>query len=101
MAIFICYLPYRMPGNTGEIKGIKARGGFQVDMAWANKKLVTAKIISGNGGICKIRTAVKIKVKGVRINTEHTAYGYVTSFSTQKGKVYQLSANTIHNYKHT
>jgi alpha-L-fucosidase 2 len=78
--------------SNGEVKGLKARGNFVVDMNWNNSKLTTAKVLAVNGGICKIRTAGKIKVKEAAVKSIHTGYGYVTAFTTQKGKEYHIVA---------
>jgi len=40
----------------GSVKGLKARGGFVVDMAWRVGKLIDVKVHSEIGGICRIRT---------------------------------------------
>ena len=49
--------------KTGQVKGLKARGGFTVDMKWKNGKIVKALIISNLGGSVKIRTNERIKNK--------------------------------------
>lgn len=41
----------------GKVKGLKARGDFEVDMNWKDGKLVKATIHSDLGGNCRIRTA--------------------------------------------
>ncbi|MDN3594883.1 glycoside hydrolase family 95 protein [Zunongwangia endophytica] len=46
--------------KDGEIKGLKARGGFEIDLKWSNKKLQQVKITSDNGGVCRIRSEVKL-----------------------------------------
>lgn len=48
-----------LPDNwqSGEVKGLKARGGFLVDMAWKDGKLQKLEIYSRLGGNCRIRIA--------------------------------------------
>lgn len=40
--------------KQGEFTGLKARGGFEVDVKWENGKIVSAKVKSLLGNICKI-----------------------------------------------
>lgn len=49
--------------SSGKIKGLKARGGFIVDMEWKDGKILQAQIKSNLGGNCRIRTNQKIIVK--------------------------------------
>lgn len=46
-------LPSAWP--TGSITGLRARGGFTVDIAWRNGTLTTARISSASGGVGKVR----------------------------------------------
>ncbi len=44
---------------TGEVKGLCARGGFVIDMKWADGKMVNATISSKTGGTAKVVYAGK------------------------------------------
>lgn len=46
--------------KQGSIKGLKARGGFEIDINWDDSKLHSVQLRSGKGGICRIRTDVKL-----------------------------------------
>lgn len=77
--------------KEGRIKGLKARGNFEVDIAWKNKQLTGAKITAITGGACSIRTAVPIKIAGLTAQSAADANGYTTSFNSVKGKTYIIS----------
>ncbi|WP_034043697.1 glycoside hydrolase family 95 protein [Wocania ichthyoenteri] len=55
---------------TGEIKGLKARGGYTVDLKWKNGLLVNAHIYTTLGGEIKIK--YKETKKTVSISPEET-----------------------------
>ena len=57
-------LPAAWP--NGSVTGLKARGGFEVDMQWANGKLTKAVLRSTNGGTCRIRSNTPLKGKGLK-----------------------------------
>ena len=76
--------------KEGTIKGLKARGNFEVNISWKNHRLTGAVISSGSGGICKIRTAMPVTVTGVVAKSVADATGYVISFNSVKGKAYSV-----------
>ncbi|MFN8345352.1 MAG: glycoside hydrolase family 95 protein [Spirosomataceae bacterium] len=48
--------------HTGKVKGLKVRGGFEVEMEWEKGKLTKAVILSALGGHCRVRTNEKLSV---------------------------------------
>ena len=46
---------------TGEVTGLRARGGYTVDMKWANGQLVAAAISHPGGGTCQVRYNGKVQ----------------------------------------
>jgi len=76
----IKFLP-ALPSNwaNGYIKGLRARGGFEVDIEWKDGKLVKAIIKSISGNICRIRKAD----------------GGIIVFNTEKGAVYNFTGHGI------
>jgi alpha-L-fucosidase 2 len=52
--------------RSGEVKGLKARGDFEVDIKWENGQLVNLKVKSEHDGICKLRygnNVIEIRMK--------------------------------------
>ena len=53
--------------KSGSVTGLKARGGFIIDMFWNNHTLHNATIKSELGGNLRIRSYVPLKGKGLKI----------------------------------
>jgi alpha-L-fucosidase 2 len=43
--------------KQGSIKGLRARGGFVIDIDWENNKVKHLKVVSTLGGNCRLRTS--------------------------------------------
>ena len=52
--------------KQGQIEGLRARGGFVVNMSWSNGKLQRASIVSTIGGILRLRSSVPLQGKGIK-----------------------------------
>ena len=53
--------------SEGAVKGLVARGGFEVDMDWEGGQLLQAKIHSRIGGVLRLRSYVPLKGKGLKV----------------------------------
>ena len=52
--------------GKGHVSGLRARGGFSVDMAWEDHKITSLTIHSALGGNCRIRVNNAIKGLGLK-----------------------------------
>ncbi|MFP5041720.1 glycosyl hydrolase family 95 catalytic domain-containing protein [Parasediminibacterium sp. JCM 36343] len=79
--------------ESGDVKGLVARGNFVVDITWEKGKLTNASILSRNGGLCSLRTNQPVQLKGnPAVVSKASAIGYTLSFKTIKGGVYVVSS---------
>ncbi|MEN0052802.1 MAG: glycoside hydrolase family 95 protein [Mucilaginibacter sp.] len=67
-------LPSALP--QGNIKGICARGGFELNFNWQKGALQSVQVLSKAGGVCRLRYQDK-----------------TISINTQKGKTYQFNSD--------
>ena len=51
-------IPSKYP--NGEVKGLRARNGFEVDIKWENNELIEAVVYSEHGVECKVRYKEKV-----------------------------------------
>ncbi|MEO9003980.1 MAG: glycoside hydrolase family 95 protein [Ginsengibacter sp.] len=77
--------------KDGEVKGLKARGDFEINMKWKDHDLVSASVKSLSGGICKVKTKIPMQIAGLKIKPIKTSNEYLIVIKTSKGCVYDLS----------
>ena len=63
---FIYVLP-ALPSTwkNGNVTGLLARGGFELDIKWSNGEISEIKVKSNNGGNCRLRSITQLKGKGL------------------------------------
>ena len=74
--------------KEGKVKGLKARGGFTVDIQWAEGKLTKATITAVVDGVCRIRNNMGFLVNAARAKQE--ADDFVLSVKMKKGQQYNI-----------
>jgi alpha-L-fucosidase 2 len=88
-------LPSKM--RTGSVTGLRARGGFTVDMTWQYNALHTAQIHSALGRPCRIRLAPELA--GITCDSEEVPVQVLGDtlyeFATEPGRTYTVTAIQI------
>ncbi len=76
---------------SGRVRGLRARGGFEVDIVWDNGKLNAAEIRSFAGSRCRVWSPVpsRISTKEGELVAETDAAGFA-SFETNVGEAYRV-----------
>lgn len=77
--------------KEGEIKGITAKGNFTVNIKWNDGKMSQTKIVSNNGGTCKIRSSEPFIIEKLNIKSEKSSIGYTAVFETKNGTSYIIN----------
>lgn len=74
-------LPSAWP--SGHVKGLRARGGFEVDLTWKDGKLVSAVLRSALGEPCTVRYGEKtVKMK----TRKNATYGFDGGLAVKPGR---------------
>lgn len=74
-------LPSAWP--EGAVQGLRARGGFEVDIEWKDGTVKQCRIKSLLGNTCLVKSGARLKLKGHKFNSENGSIRFETSKDTQ------------------
>jgi alpha-L-fucosidase 2 len=77
--------------KTGSFKGLKARGGFEVDLNWNEMEPQRVTIKSLLGKRCIIRSLSPLIVNDTEYQSSRKGTDFIIEFDTKKGKTYALN----------
>ncbi len=85
--------------KEGSLKGVKARGGFEVDLSWSEGRLSHAVLHSKNGGVCRLRSLVPLKGKGLKsvkdpVSNPALQKTWLYELKTKAGGEYEIRSKT-------
>lgn len=77
--------------QDGEVKGIRARGAFELQFSWQTGKVNRVEVMSGQGSLCRIKpgAALQVTANGRKVKVQKAKDGTLT-FPTVKGQTYIL-----------
>ena len=77
--------------RTGSVRGLRARGGFEIDLRWSDRRMVEATVRSTRGGVCRIRWPETLVVSSAsRAIAVRRVDPDVAQFDTVAGASYTL-----------
>jgi len=81
--------------SNGFVRGLRARGGFEVDVKWERNCLVTATIFSHLGGRCYLKTDSLVDVRENRQTISIESDNGSIFFETAAGKNYTITKSNF------
>jgi alpha-L-fucosidase 2 len=76
--------------REGSVRGLRARGGFEVDLVWRSGVLASASLLSRAGETARVQAVgpMAVENRGAPVRVEHKGGQIV--FATRKGERYEI-----------
>ena len=77
--------------QEGRVRGLRARGGFEIGLEWSAGRLRRATILSTLGGTCRVRAGAPVLVTwgGTPVRVTSPDAGLI-AFETRRGQTYDI-----------
>ena len=77
--------------ESGSVRGMMARGGFELSFEWSGGKVTRLEILSKCGNLCRIvGTGLNVTSGGESVSAKES--GDSTCFETEVGRTYEVTA---------
>ncbi|WIM39623.1 glycoside hydrolase family 95 protein [Paenibacillus sp. PK4536] len=85
--------------NKGKVKGLRARGGYIVDMSWHQGELLEVTVESPFHGTCRLVSSTALQLDDpltacTVTEPNHSQHDFVLEFTAEAGRSYRLIANS-------
>lgn len=76
--------------GNGSVTGLRARGGFEVDLEWAGGHLVKGRLRASKAGLCRIKASQLVSITASGKPVEMTSHGNLLSFKVKANGAYDI-----------
>ncbi|MBK9528297.1 MAG: glycoside hydrolase family 95 protein [Acidobacteria bacterium] len=76
--------------SSGEFRGLRTRGGFELEFQWASKQITKIKVVSKAGGNFRLKTGSALNMTANRTRRAIAPTNGIVEFPTVKGGEYSL-----------
>lgn len=81
--------------QNGSVRGLRGRGGYEIDMAWAGGRLKSAVIRSAYRSTCRVRGIAGMRIlRNGRPVATHAARAGLITFEAEAGVAYRICLHT-------